>query len=311
MSSIDNNGVERHTYYSFDYSIMTINVTLYDGIFTKNASDYNEYLQIQGSLIIERSSCYNGSFQLLTCNLMNCTMSLAIWKTGWKEMEIVNVFESNTVIDLDSKGLRWEGSSLFGNPFGYGRIYNDTNSLLYEGFYCNGKRVCYGKSYHPGVSNMEYEGTFFCNMRHGIGNTYDRKGNLIGEYVYHLDECVNKKLVVNKSIHNMLPLYSCMKELIIGHHCLSGVNEQLTFSLIQCPLLQYISVGKHSLLHTSTVLIDGCNELRGIAIRKSSFEGRPDLICSLCICNCKKLRFIRCYKDSFSSYNCLELSSIT
>lgn len=292
---------------------MLSDLKLYDGKYVKNNNDGNEYLLIQGSEVYERSCCSNVLFQILSCDLMNRRMTLAILKNNSKETVFVNMdtFVDNVIIDMDNKGLRWEGSSLFGNPFGYGRIYNDTNSLLYEGFYCNGKRVCYGKSYHPGVSNMEYEGTFFCNMRHGIGNTYDRKGNLIGEYVYHLDERVNKKLVVNKSIHNMLPLYSCMKELIIGHHCLSRVNEQLTFSLIQCPLLQYISVGKHSFLHTSTVLIDGCNELRGIAIRKSSFEGRPDLICSLCICNCKKLRFIRCYKDSFSSYNCLELSSIT
>lgn len=289
-----------------------LKVPLYDGIYATSSNNCNEYLQIQGSFIFERSCCYDGSFQLLSCNLMNSTMSLAISKTGSKEMEIVdmNEFESNAIIDLDNKGLRWEGSSLFGNPFGYGRIINDTNSLLYEGFYCNGKRVCYGKSYPPGVSNMEYEGTFFCNMRHGIGNIYDRKGNLIGECVYHLDECVNKKLVINKSIHSLVPLYSCMKELIIGHHCHTEFNEQLTFSLVRCPLLQYISVGNNSFLYTSTVLIDDCNELRGIAIRNSSFEGCPDLICSFCICNCKKLRYIKCYKNSFSWYNCLELSSI-
>lgn len=294
------------------FNVMISHLKLYDGIYIKSSDDCNEYLQIQGSIVYECSRCSSGSFQTVSCDLMNCSMSLAISTNDRKGMDIINMDESkdSKIIDLDSEGMRWEGGSLFGKPFGYGRIYNDTNSLLYEGFYCNGKRVCYGKSYPDGVSNMEYEGTFFCNMRHGIGKVYDRKGNLIDECVYHLDKRVNTKLVINKSIHRLVPLYSCMKELIIGHHCQTEFNEQLTFSLVRCPLLQYISVGNNSFLYTSTVLIDDCNELRGIAIRNSSFEGCPDLICSLCICNCKKLRYIKCYKNSFSSYNCLELSSI-
>ena len=44
------------------------------------------------------------------------------------------------IIDLNSRGRRWEGSVVDGNPHGYGIVYNEEGRKEYEGYQVNGAR---------------------------------------------------------------------------------------------------------------------------------------------------------------------------
>ena len=44
------------------------------------------------------------------------------------------------IIDLDSRGRRWEGSVVDGNPHGYGIVYDEEGRKEYEGYQVNGAR---------------------------------------------------------------------------------------------------------------------------------------------------------------------------
>ena len=54
------------------------------------------------------------------------------------------------IID-SSDGTRWEGEIIDGEACGVGCIYNSKNERTYEGFYIDGGREGYGKSYYEGT----------------------------------------------------------------------------------------------------------------------------------------------------------------
>lgn len=87
----------------------------------------------------------------------------------WNQLSVDNLIKDN-IIDLSEKRERWEGDSLDHLPYGYGRIFNSENQIVYEGFVFNGMKVCFGKEYYEDVGIIEYIGHFYNNVRNGYGN---------------------------------------------------------------------------------------------------------------------------------------------
>ena len=95
--------------------------------------------------------------------------------------EDVSGIEHNQVVDLSDEGERWEGDVLHSQPFGWGVLYDKENNKEYEGFRIGNTNVCYGKSYHPDIQKVEYEGEWCEGKRLGEGILYDRSGVVIHE----------------------------------------------------------------------------------------------------------------------------------
>lgn len=89
--------------------------------------------------------------------------------------------EHNRIVDLSVDGDRWEGDVLNGEPCGWGVVYDKDNNKVYEGFRVDGVDACYGRSYYPGTSQIEYEGMLCGGKRHGKGVQYDRNGEVVFE----------------------------------------------------------------------------------------------------------------------------------
>ena len=80
------------------------------------------------------------------------------------------------IIDLDTNGKRWEGCVHDSISFGYGRLYNESDHLVYEGFMKNNKKVCYGTLFYDDIETPCYCGCFFNNQKCGTGYVVDRVG---------------------------------------------------------------------------------------------------------------------------------------
>lgn len=87
----------------------------------------------------------------------------------------------DSVIDVSTDGLRWEGTSLHCVPFGYGSLYNSYNELVYRGVMIGDRKECFGIDFFPGLDVPQYCGCYWNNRRHGYGMLYDRKGDLVYE----------------------------------------------------------------------------------------------------------------------------------
>ena len=85
-----------------------------------------------------------------------------------KRMDLTGI-EHNRIVDLSVDGDRWEGDVLNGEPCGWGVVYDKDNNKVYEGFRVDGVDACYGRSYYPGTSQIEYDGMLCDGKRHGKG----------------------------------------------------------------------------------------------------------------------------------------------
>ena len=96
----------------------------------------------------------------------------------YRNNEWMTIPHETQCIDLDVSGRRWEGSVKDGKPFGFGVLFDEEGRKEYEGFVMNGKKVCYGKEYYPGIERVEYNGCYYEGKRFGKGILYDRNGGI-------------------------------------------------------------------------------------------------------------------------------------
>ena len=153
----------------------------------------DKYLSIHKSHYYHSDLLPNNTIQIIECDTQDNSM---IVKTRMKS----NPFGTETdlselckhdIIDLSENGERWEGTSLKGQPFGYGCIYNENNQLIYAGFMFEGMKVCCGKNFYGDCGFEEYMGCFYKNMRHGYGKLSDKKKEEIEKYTAIGKECNN------------------------------------------------------------------------------------------------------------------------
>lgn len=220
------------------------------GLSQKEGLDYQN-----GSITSINYHCIN-EFNCVKCNIK--TKEMIIGKQEGNELSFQEVnpidFIPNAVLDINGKGLRWEGSSYKGKPFGYGCIFADTNTVVYKGFMIENQKCCYGKQFYPDSDSIEYCGCFWNNQRHGYGMLFDRSGKLLFEGVFHLGSipqpCVHIRDNNDDIVHRMI------EELIIDERSMNDHDTSISFDGF--PNLKRIAVGSHS-----------CNSISSITLSSS------------------------------------------
>ena len=148
-------------------------------------SDGN-YLSIWKTRYIQSEVLQDGSIREIECDIEEKWMKVRTRRENsldWFEIDLSEL-NDGTVMNMNENGDRWKGSSLKGNPFGYGCIYNSENQLKYTGFMFEGMKVCYGIEMYEDVGIVEYEGGYYVNARCGYGKLYtnDNKLKYEGEW---------------------------------------------------------------------------------------------------------------------------------
>ena len=180
------------------------------------------------------------------------------------------------IVDLDNQGCRWEGACQEGKPCGWGKYYDESNRLSYEGFRFDKFNVCYGTYYYKDTISEQpkYRGQVSFNYKHGYGQLYDRTGTLVYEGGYFYSEkCENITVSVpdgtdKRQYHNTM-----MTHFTIGKMCYMEFSK---LELIDYPYLETLEVGGLSYNHVQfpgVVRIMDCPRLRTIVINVSSFPG--------------------------------------
>lgn len=176
------------------------------------------------------------------------------------------VFE---IVDLTSKGNRWEGSTLDNKPYGFGEYYNEEGILTYKGCMLEDQCMCFGIRYFEDTMDISYVGMFYKGQRWGKGMQYDRQGRIVYDGVWIADKQVPLQLYAKRSSQ------------------LSGVHTQLeriTIDIIRGNMkpslaissyfdhLEYLTFGPNSLLPVIDMQIDNLVCLKGIKFGEGSFN---------------------------------------
>ena len=170
------------------------------------------------------------------------------------------------IID-SSDGTRWEGEIIDGEACGVGRIYNSMNELIYEGFYIDGGREGYGKSYYEGTGNLAYEGLWCRDMRHGEGTSYDRQGNMVVKGLFLEDNFVEVNVVI-RTFSDIDSLSTLTETLVVSDNTL---NELAHMDLSECRKLQTLKIGSNCCKNVCSFRISRLRELQTIEIGSFSF----------------------------------------
>lgn len=184
-----------------------------------------------------------------------------------KRMDLTGI-EHNRIVDLSVDGDRWEGDVLNGEPCGWGVVYDKDNNKVYEGFRVDGVDACYGRSYYPGTSQIEYDGMLCDGKRHGKGVQYDRNGEVVfeGDWVdnYPVDKHVTLLPTVQAQLHSRI------EALTIGDESFNkGTWKQLDISIFR--QLRTLVIGDNCCKLVETFALVGFKHLTSVRIGYSSF----------------------------------------
>ena len=129
----------------------------------------------------------------------------------------------NQIVDLSVEGDRWEGDVLNDEPYGWGVLYDNNNSVVYEGFRVGERNVCYGRRYYADIARIEYEGEFCDGKRWGKGVQYDRNGDVVFEGEWRNDKHVSRDKLKVAMTDNSLLLHNRIERLVVScDHSLNG-----------------------------------------------------------------------------------------
>lgn len=234
---------------------------------------------------------------------------------------------------MDDQGLRWEGSSIGGKPFGFGCLYNDENRCIYQGFMIQGKKECYGLDFYTDCSSVEYCGNFLNGMRYGMGSLYDRKGNLLYKGMWTSNSIPYQSNLDIEQVSQIHEIHYLVEELRIGIVRTTDITD---FILQKFHRLKSLTVLEGSFPSVCQVRISDCCSLEVILIESGCFNahinwkdtfmdvildhmtsltsdtvnstsdsyltGLNDTFRHFCVQDCKSLRLLHIDSDSFADY---------
>ena len=268
-----------------------------------------QILKESKSLYSYSETIENGMERLIECDTEKKWMTVKEKKkndSDWTEIDLSEIKEDD-ILDLDETGIRWEGFTLHREPFGYGKLYNENNEILYIGFIYNKSKECYGVKYYSDCSSIEYVGSFHDNIKHGHGKLYDKKGALVydGDWVNNNPVEISCVKIENE-LTNQLIHFDC-KELTICSKCKCELKE---FHLIHFNQLEKLVIEEEALDSIKVFEINSCDNLSSILIGDSNFKSEALKKGELHITNCKKLTEIEIQSNSFLKYSIFELTSL-
>ena len=254
-----------------------------------------------------------GGWVLIETNPRKC---LAIWLNDNEEIEEGYLLSREKVLRMKGKdkietsystidkydGIRFEGSVVNENPFGFGCLFDENGVVIYEGMVINWKRMGFGKS-TDGNGKLEYVGTWCDDKQFGKGILYDSEGNT----VYKGNWC-DGHIVEDEYEGDGSDLNIKVKRLKLSDSC---ILEDFDLSLFID--LEELSIGNDCFKSVDTFVIDGLNHLKSLRIDSNSFthltsfnvwNGKTvnDSSRSFHVLNCAELESIDICRNSFSDF---------
>ena len=227
-------------------------------------------LSIDHSRISHFEILHNNQHRLIECDIEEKWMKVKEKNTSlsdWNEINL-NELKKDDIVDLSDRGDRWEGTSVQGNPFGYGCIYDDENRLIYNGFIYKGMKVCFGCVFYGDTSTIEYCGCFYKNQRHGYGKLCDKIGNVVYKGDWFKDKpIILSTLTIDKEL-NESDIQFDIEVLIITNECKSDLE---CFKLLRFNHLKRIEIGDESFDKVRMFEINTCPKLEECIIKDWSF----------------------------------------
>ena len=250
----------------------------------------NNYLLKCGSHYTHCELTEDGFIRVIECDIKEKWMKMKERRLDSLEWNSINEdeIERDKILDLNENGERWEGDTLFGNPFGFGCIYNSENQLIYKGFVIGEMKVCFGSDYFGDVEVVNYEGDYYKNMRYGYGKLYNKKKELIYEGEWKDNQSLSElsTLQVDSELDENA-FHFGLEEIIIGENVLEKIEF---FRLIGFNHLKKVEVKKNNLDFMRLFCIEDCNELVDVQLQgNDSYYCNDDSIRLFRIRNCSQL----------------------
>ena len=242
-----------------------------------------------------------------------------VFVANWKNRRL-EVYENKiltkplvtqTVVDLDASGRRWEGGVREGKPFGYGVLYSEEGHKEYEGFMVDGKKTGYGMEYYSDIDRVKYMGCFYNSNQFGKGILYDRNGVVEYNGLWKNGEPFSPHFD-GRTIDNHTD------SLVIPANSFSQSKSFLLHSFIHS--LKRLVIGDECFGSVRLFELDGLSELESIGIGEVSFTiakdwrdvvsntKEADGFCR--IRNCPKLKSIQFRYQAFCDYHSFELTNL-
>lgn len=247
-----------------------------------------------------------------TNGTVQCGNMVRQWKEGYVADLINKRFvpspegASSGIIDLDSQGRRWEGMKRNNRPFGYGILYDECGSKLFEGFMVNDKRVCWGVEYYSDLSVVKYRGSYCNDQKCGYGVLWNRTRTIEFEGFF----CCNKPLWEGYAFGMV---HSHMERLILPSSSL--LLEAKSFNLPSALIrLRHLQIDKDCLVNVAEFTLDGLPSLETLSVDERSFTcnvedvRRVDGACH--VTHCPSLQSIVFLPFSFRDYRELHLTHL-
>ena len=268
------------------------------------------FLSVNRSVYTQSELLSDGVIREIICDMEEKWMKVREKRENevdWIEMDESEI-KKGDIIDLNENGVRWEGDSLNGNPFGYGFIYDEENQVIFSGFVFEGKKVCYGMDMFGDIGIVEYEGGYYNGMRFGYGRLYNKKNELIYEGEWKNNNPMNERRL---EIHEELKeedIHFGLEEIVIGENCLKNVS---CFKLIGFNNLKKLVIHKNRLERMELFCIENCNELVDVIMDGddgSTVTNKQSRIFR--ICNCPNCEDVIIGDNWFANCDSVELNSI-
>ena len=242
---------------------------------------------------------FNGKVgELIIVVVLRDSKTMRIFEEEGDVLKICEGEPTNGILYINAAGRRWEGGILDQGPFGYGRLYDERNRLVYEGFMHWDTRVAYGRVYNQEQESVYYDGGFCDNQFFGYGKEYDERSNCIysGEWIFgeHIDEFPSLSPYVIGFDMSAISMDACPRGCSeFTHFCPSpllfnlkiielacdSLPFVLNFTISNLPNLEVIAVGEKSKETYFSVYhgdgkasINNCPLLREIRIMNGVFD---------------------------------------
>lgn len=179
------------------------------------------------------------------------------------------------IVDLSNDGDRWEGMVYKEKPCGRGIIYDKNNCMIYHGYNYFGNNVGFGIEYYRNVVTPipHYKGPYCFGVRHGFGQIFDKKNELIGTIGFMYGQpCEDQVITIPDKTEDILFHHTLMSAYLIGNGC---YRHHTSFHLSNYPQLQKLTIGDDCFCEKSgkkqTFVVQSCPQLRRIEIGNRSF----------------------------------------
>ena len=240
----------------------------------------------------------------ILCNINEESMVLKVGLAGDSRSQNV-IANTYNIVDLNTNGDRWEGYSIDHSLSGFGKIYDESNTLTYRGYLFNGVKTCFGEDYYEDGKTVEFKGTFMNGMRHGWGILYDKCGKSIYEGLWHFGNNTPDHIIPSNCNDHKL-FTDCVRELTLGDNCYSDITY---FKLNNVFVLEKLTIGNCCFCNVLTCEISDCRELKTVVIGKRCFTKIAQNE-KVVICNCHQLKSIEIGDSSFRHYSSFEMTSL-